>query len=263
MTKMQWSVLLGAGTLFLVLFWGFDTKPNAQKEVENRRALAATSTDAIALLNEAKGSLGIQESAKVLTLESELVNASSDSMKIEIYKKLSSAWYDANKPAIAGFYAEKIAGLTKTEDAWSIAGTTYSICVQREKEEKVRSYCRQYAIQSLENAASLNPSNLQHKVNMALVYTEMPLKENPMKGIMMLVDMNKQYPQNVLVLTQLGRLALKTSQFEKAIQRLQQAIAIEPDNSEVNCLLSDAYSGIGDAPKAEAARKKCEELSIK
>ncbi len=263
MTKMQWGAILGAASLFLVLFFGFNTKPGAQKAVEKRRALAATSTDINALLNEAKGSMGIEMSAKVLTLESRLENAKSDSDKIEIYKELSSKWFEGNKPAIAGFYAEKLAEMAMTEDAWSIAGTTYSICVQREKEEKVRSYCRQRAIQALENATSLNPSNLQHKVNMALVYAEMPLKENPMKGILMLVEMNKQYPENVLVLTQLGRLALKTSQYGKAVERLQQAIGIDPDNRGANCLLVEAYSGIGDIHNAESARKKCEELSEK
>jgi tetratricopeptide (TPR) repeat protein len=263
MTKMQWGVISGAVALFLVLFWGFDTKPDAQKSVEKRRVLAATSTDVSALMNEAKKSMTTGALAKVLALETEMENAPSDSMKIEAYKQLSGTWYDVNKPAIAGFYAEKLAGLAKTEEAWSIAGTTYSICVEREKEEKVRSYCRQRAIQALENAASLNPSNLQHKVNMALVYIEMPPKENPMKGILMMLELNKQYPENVLVLTQLGRLAMKTSQFEKAVQRLQQAIAIEPDNPGANCLLADAYSGLGDTSKAEAARKKCEELSVK
>lgn len=254
---------MGAVVFFFVLWLGFDTKPGKQKAVEERRALAATSTDISALLNEALKSITTQESAKVLALEDELDAASSDSVKIEVYKRLSSTWYDANQPAIAGFYAEKLAGLAKTEEAWSIAGTTYSICLQREQSEKVKSYCSQHAIQALENAASLNPSNLQHKVNLALIYTEVPPKDNPMKGILMLVDMNKRYPENVLVLTQLGRLALKTSQYKKAAQRLQQAIAIEPGNQAANCLLADAFAGLGDASKAEAARKKCEELSLK
>src|SRR5690606_5723955 len=107
-----------------------------------------------------------------------------------------------------------------------------------------------------------NPSNLQHQVNLALVYTENPPSENPMKGILMLVNLNKQEPENVMVLNQLGRLAIKTGQFEKAIERLSKAIELEPDNLASNCLLAKAYQGTGDQAKASKYQTQCEQLSI-
>jgi cytochrome c-type biogenesis protein CcmH/NrfG len=261
MNKTQWIVVLAAAVLFSVLYFGFDTKPGKHKEVEKQRVLAAVSTDINSMLKDAKKSLSPQESASVLAMETALEAAAPDSSKANLYKRLSSLWYDLKKPGISGYFAEKVAELEGSEEAWSIAGTTYSICLQKEQEEKVKSYCTQRAVQALENAVSINPGNLQHKVNLALVYAENPPQDNPMKGVLMLVELNKQNPGNPLILTQLGRLAIKTGQFDKAVERLEQAIAVQPDNSLANCLLVQAYEAVGNPEKVKEFQKICDQLS--
>ncbi len=260
MNKAQWFVVSAALMLFLILYLGFDTKPGKHKEVEKQRVLAAVSTDINSMLKDAKKSLSPQESASVLALETEL-EAAPDTSQANFYKRLSSLWYSLEKPGISGYFAEKVAELEGGEEAWSIAGTTYSICLQKEQADKVRNFCTERAIQALENAASINPANLQHKVNLALVYAENPPKDNPMKGVLMLVDLNKQNPGSPIVLTQLGRLAIKTGQFDKAVERLEQAIAAEPNNTTANCLLVQAYEGVGNETKAKDFQKKCDQLS--
>lgn len=261
MNKAQWISILSAAALFAMLYFGFSTTPGKHKDIEKQRALAAVSTDINALLTEAKKGMSAQQSASVMALESELGSAATDSAKADIYKQLSSVWYNFDRPGIAGFYAEKTAELAGSEEAWSIAGTTYSICLQTVQEEKVKRFCSEKAVQCLENAASINPDNPQHKINLALVYAEDPPKDNPMKGILMLIDLNKQYPENVPLLTQLGRLAIKTGQFDKAVQRLERAMSLEPDNPSANCLIVKAYEGLGNEPKAAEYRPKCDNLS--
>lgn len=260
MNKSQWILISAAVLLFAVLYFGFDTKPSKHKEIEKQRANSFASTDINSMLLDAKTGLPAQASASVMALEGDLEKAVQDTAKATAYKKLSSAWYQLEKPGISGYYAEKVAEIIRDETSWSIAGTTYSICLQREQDEKIRSFCTDHAVQALEKAASLNPANIQHKVNLALVYAENPPKDTPMKGILMLVDLNKQYPDNVLVLTQLGRLAIKTSQFDKAVQRLSRVMELEPDNKSAACLLSQAYEGLGDAAKATEFKSKCEKL---
>ncbi|MEL6867343.1 MAG: tetratricopeptide repeat protein, partial [Bacteroidota bacterium] len=140
-------------------------------------------------------------------------------------------------------------------------GTTYAIGVQRISDERIRKYCTGRAVQAFESAISLEPDNLSHRVNLALCYTEDPPQDNPMKGILMLVDLNKQHPENVLVLSNLARLAMKTGQFDKAVERLQQALAVEPENVRVNCMLAQAFESAGKAAEAAPFQQKCVELS--
>jgi len=239
------------------MYFGLETKPDKQKAVEKSRAIEAESTDINALLNDAKSKLSTEKSTLFLSLEAELNETQNDSARVEILKELSGSWYRQERVEISGFYAESIAEIENNDEAWSIAGTTYAIGVQKAKEEKIRQFCFGRAVMAFENAISLNPSNSTHKVNLAVCYVENPLPENPMKGILMLRDLIEKEPENVLVLTTLARFAIQTGQFEKAIERLQKAISIESENEKANCLLAQAYQGIGDQEQAAIYTTKC------
>ena len=260
MTRLQLLVLSLSVGLFLILYLGFDTKPRNIKALETSRALSAESTDIQVLLNSARKELDDNQTNLLLALESQLNSEASDSMKIPVLQQISGKWFDFGSPAIAGFYAQEIAQIDEQEESWSIAGTTYTICIQRSKEEKVRQFCTSRAIQAFENAISINPRNVAHKVNLALSYTENPPKENPMKGITMLLDLNRQDPENVLVLNTLGRLAIKTGQFDRAFERLNKSISIEPTNNKAVCLLAQIYENRGDQQKSIEFAQQCEAL---
>lgn len=260
MTKLQYIVIASAISLFMVLYFGCETKPQGQEALEKTRALTAQSTDINILLAEAKASISAKESANIFALEQDLGASSSDSSKVILLKQLSSNWYRLEQPAIAGYYAEEIAEISGTEEAWSIAGTTYSIGVQRTTPGKVRDFCTEGAIKAFENASSLNPTKVAYKTNLALVYTDNPPQENPMKGILMLVDLNKQHPENVSVLINLGRLAIKTGQYDRAIVRLEEVIRLHPNHNDATCMLVKAYKGLGNTAKMQEYEKKCSDL---
>ena len=263
MQKNQWIAIITALALFIVMYFGCDIKPDDHKTVEKQRFENIESTSISSLLLSAKKDIPSTEGSSIMSLEMALNDAVEEADKADALKSLSSAWYRLKKPAIAGHYAEQVAGLKNDEESWSIAGTTFSICVQQEAEAKVKDYCTDHAIAALENAASLNPSNLQHQINLALVYTESPPSDNPMKGVLMLVNLNKQNPESVPVLNQLGRLAVKTGQFGKASERLGKAVEIEPDNPTSNCLLGKALEELGEQDKAALFLSKCQELTSK
>jgi cytochrome c-type biogenesis protein CcmH/NrfG len=113
---------------------------------------------------------------------------------------------------------------------------------------------------ALEKAISLEPDNSQHKINLALVYADLPPENNPMAGIQMLLDMNKKDPQDVEVIVRIGRLAIKTGQYDRAIERLKRALELDPQNKSAPCFLYQAYSGLGDQAKAEEFKARCEQF---
>ena len=170
---------------------------------------------------------------------------------------LSSKWYELGQPAIAGYYAEQLADLKKDETSWSIAGTTYWLGLKASSEDKVRQFCKAKALAAFEKAMSLNPSNVDHKINKALCFVEMPDEGNPMQGILMLRELNQKHPDNVNVMVQLARLALKTNQLERAKERLQQALEREPGNNTANCLMVETLEALGDKENAAKYREIC------
>ncbi|HHM21698.1 MAG TPA: tetratricopeptide repeat protein [Bacteroidetes bacterium] len=258
MDKNQWIVIIAAAVLFFTLYFGCDTRPGEYDDIEKKRVENREITSVRSLLMDAKKDLLPAEAASLTALEMELEEAPDDSIRAMALQQLSGAWYRLGQYALAGHYAEQVAQLKNNEEAWSIAGTTYSICVQKEKEPKTRQYCTEHGLVALENAISINPSNLQHQINRALIYTENPPADNPMKGILMLVNLNKEHPENVAVLNQLGRLGIKTGQYEKAIGRLKKAIGLEPDNPVSNCLLGRALQETGRHNEAEKYLARCQ-----
>lgn len=263
MTKAQYGLSGSALLLFFLLYFGCKTKPPAQQEIEKSRLLNAEQTDVNVLLKEAKGSMTSGQQAEVYLLEEALAALAEeeDTAKIDAYKQLASKWFSLGHPGISGHYAQEIAAVENTEEAWSIAGTTYTICVQRSEVEKVREFCTQRAIQSFESAISLNPANVQHKVNLALCYTENPPADNPMKGILMLRSLDDENPENALINTSLARLAIQTGQYDRAIQRLQTVLQNEPANSTANCLMGQAYEKAGRAEEAAPFVEKCNTIN--
>jgi len=257
MSKHQWISIIVATGLTALLYLGFDTKPREQKEIERSRALVAESTDIQVLLKEAKDLLGPGRVGEIIRLENELEQTIADTAKAELYKSLSGEWYNQGHPVIAGYYAQQVAELEQTETSWSIAGTTYTIGVQRSQNEKARQFAVNRAVEAFENAISINPENTAHQVNLALVYTSQPPEDNPMKGIQMLLQLNQEQPDNVMVLLSLSRLAIQTGQYDRAEVRLQKILEVEPENNNAICLLAEVYTALGNSSRAAALQQRC------
>lgn len=261
MTKLQIGILASSLVLLFALYYGCETVPQEVRAIEKSRALEGTATNSEVLIQEAKSGLEPEELNEVLVLEQELSQAMGDSIRLGVIQELSGTWFRFEHPAIAGTYAEQAANILNNEDSWSIAATTYTICVQRSEDGRIREFCTEKAVQAYESAISLNPSNLTHKVNLALLYTENPPQDNPMRGVLMLVDLNQQAPENVLVLNSLGRLAIRTGQYDRAVTRLNEALQQEPENKNTICLLAQAYEGLGNTQQAQEFGERCRQSS--
>lgn len=256
LNRTQYITLVVAILAFLVLYFGCDTRSADIQKASESRVLNMESTSIQNILIEARKSLSPDEMAIIQALNVELDKATSDSTKINIYQRLASSWYQYSQPVASGHYAELIAQLDESEDNWSIAGTTYLLGTRSTESEKIRDYAASRAIKAFDNALSMNPDNINHKINKALVYVDNPV-ESPMEGIMMLRELNTQYPENVAVINQLARLAIRTNQYDRAIERLLNAVSIEPKNSISNCLLAEAYEAKGDIASAKKYAVNC------
>jgi len=243
--------------IFFVVLLAMRTKPTELIEREKTRALNLQSTDVNALKLEASSSLSSNNKARIQILESELAEADEDE-KVDIYKDLSSVWYDAGEIGIAGYYAEQIALSLNDAEAWGIAGTTYGICIKRSQKDKERSLCLNKALEAIENAISLAPDQIDYQINKAIILAENPQAENPMRGVKLLLDLNKNFPENVPVINNIARFALQTNQLDKAEQRLLGALSIEPKNRSTNCLLVQLYQAKGEDAKMELYRPNCD-----
>lgn len=258
MNKLQWSAIVGALTLFLALYLGFDTRDKNRQLIEAQRTMQAESTSFETLLSEARAVLSPQSTEENAKLEEQLKIASTPAGQSEVLKKISAFWYQQKQIAVAGGYAEQVAQIDQTAESWSVAGGTYfNGLIAHAGDARLSEYCASHAVKAFESAVSLAPEQVEHRVNLALVYAEKPPADQPMKAVTMLRDLEAKHPDAPAVYNALGRLAIKTGQWQRAVDRLEKAWSLDNKNPNTPCLLSKAYEGLGDVEKSEKFAALC------
>lgn len=248
----QTYYLFGALVLVAILFFGFNTKPSTQKTLEKSRVLNAPGFDVRSLQSEAIETLKPDQVNYIETLESQIQFAGEDSSKINLLQQLSGYWFDMGNPLLAGYYAKQIAEKKQDAESWSITGTTFASALsEAEIEESNKVIARDQAIEAFENAISLEPKVIEHRVNQALCFIELPDQAQPMKGIQMLATLATNYPESPLPTFHLARLALRTGQIEKAEERIEQSLSIDSTNAKMACLANEIYSQAGKPEEAK------------
>ncbi|MDQ3140794.1 MAG: hypothetical protein M3Q56_00950 [Bacteroidota bacterium] len=249
-------VFIGA---LMLSFFGFDTSSSELKNSNRIRSKNLEITGIENLILSGKKKLDKVQKAELVELEEILNHADSETTKTETYKKLSGLWYRIGDFALAGAFAKKVAESEKSEEAWSIVGTTYLEGLNHDLDDKSKLFCRQGAEEAFINASSLNPNEPRHKLNQALCYVKMP-GENPMQGIQMMLELEKHFPDYRPLQLTLTQLAIQTGQWEKAKKRLLRILEGEPENSDANCLMVEVLNGLSDQQGMEIYKKNCKKL---
>jgi tetratricopeptide (TPR) repeat protein len=257
MNKAQIVIVFAAVSLFSVLYFGFETKPDKQKKVEQSRSLQGESTSFETLLEDALSHLNPAQVAKLEEVKTQISQATEDAKRAHLLKELSGLWYDFDQLAIAGGYAEQVAGLENADSSWSVAGGTFFNGLIAAKDPTLRQYCASHAVKAFESAVSLAPEVVEHRVNLALVWAENPPPDNPMQAVLMLRDLESKHPENASVYNALGRLAIKTGQWQRATERLEKSWSLDKKNPNTPCLLAKAYEGAGNIAKATEYAQRC------
>lgn len=241
--------------LFLILYFLVPTTPRERATIDEERSKAFSTFDPTAYLENSKRLLPPGLLAKVESLEDTLNSAKAQEQQVEILKQISSSYNRSGNFAAGAIIAEQLAELIQTDTAWSIAGSTYFSGYQSAKDTLLKGYCFDQAILAFESAISINPTEVSHRVNLGLCYVEGG--QNPMKGIVMIRELLDSNPDSEIVLFTLGRLSLRTGQYDKAIDRFQTVLKSDPNNFNANYLLAEAYREKGDKLQAIEAFTTC------
>lgn len=257
MNKKTAILYLGCALFALTLYFCTDVKTSEQKQVEKSRVLVKQSTSIESLLRNAHGALSPNIKNQLGEIDVLMERATSDEERLELKERQAGLWFQANQWAISGHYAEEIAEQRQTVEAWSIAGTTFTRCIQMEQDEKVKAFCADHARSAFDQALLIEPKNPDAELNKALTYIYRPDGDNPMAGIQMLLAIKNDYPDYAPVYRTLGRFAIQTGQYEKALERLRQAYSLEKDAGKVSCLLAEAFTAMQKADSAAYYTQLC------
>lgn len=161
--------------------------------------------------------------------------------KLNLYDSLITFSIQKNVPPLVAKYTEEKAKAIPTEVNYMLAGDNFFKAFRLSK-VKPKDLV-EGAIRNYEKVLELNPENLkaQTAIGVASVEGSSQLGIMPMKGIGILKDVLNKDPKNVDAMTNLGYFAIQSGQFEKAVERFEEVLTIDPENAEAYIYLTDAY----------------------
>ncbi len=248
----------GIALIFLLIgvifYFAFDIAP---ADLKNQKEMNEAKKDASSeQKEEINVSLTPEQKAELDQLKSDISSTTEPTKKSELFKKLSSFWYKQNQFVHSGNAAIEVAKIENTGDAWGIAGTSFLSGLTEGQEESMKLSCKTKAVSCLNNAIAMDSLNPQHQMNKALCFVKMP-EDNPMQGIMLLLELSKKYPEYIPVQITLSQLAIQTGQWDKAYDRLKKVLEAHVNNPDANCLILEVIRQSNRNENQEPYKRYC------
>ncbi len=165
------------------------------------------------------------------------------------YNKLDSA---AKYYAIAADKVPSQEALLKAGDAYYEA-YTYAVAPERSQQlgEKAREYYE--IVLGREGGEAL----LNVKANLAMTYIA---SADPMKGIALLREILEKDPNHKGAIYNMGVLSIQSNQYDRAIERFEQLVGLDPENVQAQFYLGLSYFEAGRKTMAKKQFEKVKTL---
>lgn len=233
-------LLISAAILIGVLIYtaGRKQKDQVSGKPENINVEEGTGSE----IKSAIEGLPPADKQRVERLEAQLKD-SEDAEKISLLDSLKSFW-DDRRVEIAASYANRITELNSTEETHIEAAIRYFDAFRFSEDSlQSRTYVSK-AIMHYEKALEYNPSNLNVKTDLGVCYAEG--SDAPMKGITMLLEVVEEDPRHENAQLNLGFLSVKSGQYEKALERFNKVLELNPLKTEVYLFKAQTQMRMGN-----------------
>lgn len=257
-------ILISAVLLLVVFLFTRDIKGLVKPKEDTTAAPAAGQMQAEAAeinLDEVstvgKNLVGSAVAKEISTLENEF-KTSNGSKKISLATSLAKKWDAVDQPVPSALYLEMVAQQEKTLDSWLASGEKLMKAFDNSRDSTLLQPLLQKANASYSAAVALDSTNLDAKTGLGItIVNGMGM---PMQGIAMLMDVVKKDPKNLKANMSLGVFAIKSGQFDKAIARFNDIIAIKP-TPDAYFYLATSYESLGKNKEAIDAYLQSKKLA--
>lgn len=173
----------------------------------------------------------------------------------ENYDALTVIYHQRGESVVEAHFTELAARKTNNVAQMEHAGDLFEATSAISNSEEMKTFLINKAVAAYETALASDTTNLPLKMKLAGTYIEQGT--NPMQGIGILLDIVKKDPNNADAQLMLGKFAMMSGQFEKAIQRLEKVIYLRPRSNDVLFLLAIAHENNGNKQKALELLEQC------
>lgn len=188
-------------------------------------------------------------------LENSVSRGAVKDQQIKSYNALATFWEDSvHQHDLYEFYTSESAKLVNSEKNLTFAARLMLASLRNEQDIAKRGWKAEQAIELFDKAIELDPNNDSLKVGKGSCYVfgkgMAGDAQETMKGIQQLLQVVNRDSTNMQAQLVLGIGGVISTQYDKAIVRLQKVVNNEPGNVDAVSWLASAYAEKGDKQNA-------------
>jgi tetratricopeptide (TPR) repeat protein len=196
-------------------------------------------------IKSSRAKLSWEKGSAVDSLEKLLATDNPDTT---VYNTLASIWDEAGLPGMAARCYNQRALKFGGENSWINSAYRYFDAFKAAKDSAESSWFVSKAIEAYGKVLEINPSNLNAKTDLGILYAE--ATDQPMKGITLLREVVTENPLHENAQMNLGFLSMKSGQYDKAIERFNKVLQINRSRIDAHVYLGEAYLQKGNPDSA-------------
>jgi len=243
------------GLVAVILLFKFGTTVAPKSKTETPVASPVKAFDVLQFIQEEKKHLTSTQAIALGKLENSVTRGDVNSQLIIANTQLANFWKDSVQsfePYV--YYLSEAAKLDKSEKNLTFAAQLILENLRGEQDLAKLNWKTEQAIALFEKGIELYPNNDDLKIGLGSCYVfgkgRVGGPEETMKGIQQLLSVVRKDSNNMKAQMMLGVGGYVSGQYDKAIERLQKVITVQPDNLEAIAFLADTYAAKGDKEEA-------------
>ncbi|MBZ4189723.1 tetratricopeptide repeat protein [Niabella sp. 3A5MI-3] len=183
-------------------------------------------------------------------LEQSITRGDVKKQQLDVYHQLAHFWRDTAKAFIPyAWYTAESARLENSEKSLNFAAQIFLNQLPQVENEQTRHWMAEQAKDLFEKTLSVNPANDSAQVGLGATFLYGGLG-TPMEGIGKIRAVVEKDSTNVYAQMTLATASLMSGQKQKAQERLETVLRLQPQNIQATLMLGDLYEKDGNKDQA-------------
>ena len=251
MNKAQW-ITIGIGVLIVsALFFFGRTGPHKNGIAKNFQASPQSELTADSILFHAKEILTPAQIQWMNDLEQSVIRGDVKKQKLDVFHQLAHFWKDSARIFEPyAWYEAEAARLENSEKSLTFAAHLILENLRNEESEQLKRWKALQAKDLFERSLRINDKNDSTIVGLGACYIFGNIADNPMEGILKVRQVVEKDSTNIYAQMVLGQGSLMSGQYDRAIDRFEKVLALQPANLEAILLMAEVFERKEDKANA-------------
>ena len=251
MNKAQW-ITIGIGVLIVAALFLFGrTGPYKSGISKNFQSTPQSELSADSILFHAKEILNPAQIQWMNDLEQSVIRGDVKKQKLDVFHQLAHFWKDSARIFEPyAWYEAEAARLENSEKSLTFAAHLILENLRNEENDQLKKWKALQAKDLFERSLRVNDKNDSTIVGLGACYIFGNIADNPMEGILKVRQVVEKDSTNIFAQMVLGQGSLMSGQYDRAIDRFEKVLALQPVNLEAMLLMAEVFERKEDKANA-------------